>query len=106
MLLFGIYLFITSGMDRSNAPHLGVEPSRNTRHFPCVLVAKQAAVGAVSLYLCISHRISYRAENLFMGFWAQLSQRTAAALMGAYVHSTVLRNTVCTLNALLRETFV
>lgn len=54
------------------------------------------------LYLLISNRISNQAENLFMGFWAQLLQRAAAALMGSYVHSTMLRNTVCTLHAFLR----
>lgn len=71
-----------------------------------MLVAKQAAVGAVSPFLLVPHRISNWAENLFVGFWAQLSQRAAAALKDSYAPSTMLRKTVCTLNAFLRETFV
>lgn len=38
-----------------------------------------------------------------MGFWAQ---HAAAALMGSYVHSTILCDAGCTLNAFLGETFV
>lgn len=38
-----------------------------------------------------------------MGFWAQ---HAAAALMGSYVHSTMLCDAGCTLNAFLGETFV
>lgn len=44
-----------------------------------------------------------QAKSLFMGFWAQ---HAAAALMGSYVHSTMLCDAGCTLNAFLGETFV
>jgi len=61
---------------------------------------------SVVLYLFISHRILNQAENLFMGSWAQLSPRAAAALRGPYVHSTMLRDSVSTLSASRREAFV
>lgn len=75
----------------------------NTQHSQHVLGANQAAVGALFPHLLISQGVLNQAKNLFMGFWAQ---HAAAALMGSYVHSTMLCDARCTLNAFLGETFV